>query len=145
MQDATQPNCLMGTEMPKAELVARLRKATGLGRVAARMFLARSGLLAKRIIVAHASQKHRTLHDPLEDDAVYGQKIADAKAKAGEIFREYLAKRNADYIRRGLNHMVSEHPRGGCHFVWRETKRILAEQGVTWYSPAEMNPGSIFD
>jgi hypothetical protein len=135
----------MQNEMPTAELIGRLRKATGLGWLAARMFLAQSGVLAKRIIAAHASQKERTLHDPIEDDAVYGPKIAQAKAKAEQIYRDYRTERNGDYVRRGLNQMVSESSRGSCHFIWRETKRILAEQGVTWYSPAEMNPAVIFD
>jgi len=31
------------------------------------------------------------------------------------------------------------------HRIWLEQKRILAEQGITWFSPADMNPGTIFD
>jgi len=35
---------------------------------------------------------------------------------------------------------------GECHFLWREAKRILAqEHDVTWQSPAELNPDTIVD
>src|SRR2546430_17574384 len=101
-----------GNEMPTAELTARLRKATGLGWLSARIFLSRSRLLAKRIIVAHAAQKKSRLHDPIEDDPVYGQKIADAAARAEELYLRNRAERNAEYVRRGLNHMVSDSRRG---------------------------------
>ena len=42
--------------------------------------------------------------------------------------------------------MVSERPRGGCHYVWREMKKTLAEQyEIEWFTTAEMNPGTKFD
>jgi hypothetical protein len=57
-----------------------------------------------------------------------------------------VAVRNAEYRQKGLDNIVSNHPRGGCHFIWRETKKVLLEQhGIEWFTPAEMNPGMKFD
>jgi len=132
--------------MSKAEQIARLRKATGLGWLEARLYFAgRSAELCSRIVEAKERQGSETLHDPIEEDPDYRQRISDAKAKAEQVYRDYNAKRNAEYTRRGLHHMVSESRRGSCHFIWRETKRMLVEEGITWYSPAEMNPGYKFD
>lgn len=36
--------------------------------------------------------------------------------------------------------------RGSCHWLWVEKKRILKEKfGITWYTPAELNPDDYFD
>jgi hypothetical protein len=132
--------------MTKAEQIARLRKATGLGWLEARLFLAnRSAELCSRIVEAKENQRDRNLHDPIEDNPAFSQRISDAKAKAEAALRQHIAERNANYIQRGWSHMVSEHPRGSCYFLWRETKQILAREGIAWFSPAEMNPGTIFD
>ena len=35
---------------------------------------------------------------------------------------------------------------GACHWLWVEKKRILKEKyGITWYTPAELDPDVIFD
>ncbi len=35
---------------------------------------------------------------------------------------------------------------GGCHALWAEQQRILRdEHGIEWKSPADLNPGVIFD
>ena len=35
---------------------------------------------------------------------------------------------------------------GSCHWIWAMKKRILKEKyGITWYTPAELNPDVIFD
>lgn len=35
---------------------------------------------------------------------------------------------------------------GACHAIWGETKRILRERhGLSWRTPAEMNPEVMFD
>ncbi len=34
---------------------------------------------------------------------------------------------------------------GSCHEVWSLMRRYLAEYGVTWRSPTEMNPSVLFD
>jgi len=133
--------------MTKAHQIARIREATGMGWLESRMFLAgRPAAFSERIITAKEKQKDRLLHDPIEDDPAFAVQFADAKRMAQEVFQSWVAKRNADYLRRGMTNMVSEHPRGGCHFLWREMKRILLEKyGIEWFTPAEMNPGVIFD
>jgi hypothetical protein len=133
--------------MANAKEVDLIRKATGLGWLEAREFLEQQPrLLCERIMKAGETQAARTLHDPIEDDPELSAKISQAKEKANWLFQAWVAERNAEYNRQGLPHMVSQHPRGGCYFVWRETKRILAEEhSITWFSPAEMNPGSVFD
>ena len=35
---------------------------------------------------------------------------------------------------------------GSCHWIWAMKKSILHEKnGITWYSPAELNPDVIYD
>lgn len=127
-------------------LAARLRAATGMGWLEARIFLAgKTSLLCERIVSAKEKQKGGLLHDPIEDEPVLAQQVADAKRQAEAAFRSWVADCNTDYLRRGLPHLA-EHPRGGCHFIWLETKKVLRQQyGIEWFSPTEMNPGTIFD
>ena len=101
--------------MGKAEQVARLRKATGMGWLGAQIFLAgKPTLLCERIVYARECQDGRLLHDPTEDEPSLSQQFADARSRAAETLRAWIAQRNEDYRRRGLNHMVREHPMGSC-------------------------------
>jgi len=34
---------------------------------------------------------------------------------------------------------------GSCHAVWARKKELLAQRGIDWHSPSEMNPDIIFD
>ena len=34
---------------------------------------------------------------------------------------------------------------GVCHAIWSKQKELLAEHGINWLSPAELNPEVIFD
>lgn len=34
---------------------------------------------------------------------------------------------------------------GICHRIWMRKKRLLAQSGIDWKTPAEMNPDVIFD
>ena len=34
---------------------------------------------------------------------------------------------------------------GDCYAIWAEQKNILKAQGIDWKSPAEKNPGKLFD
>lgn len=36
-------------------------------------------------------------------------------------------------------------PLGSCNTYWKRKKELLAQHGVEWQSPAELNPGVIFD
>jgi hypothetical protein len=40
---------------------------------------------------------------------------------------------------------IKETRLGSCHRIWKLMKDQLKEQGIAWYSPAEMNPGVRFD
>jgi hypothetical protein len=139
--------CIPRHNMSTAHQIARLREATGMGWLEARLFLAgRPAELCERIVTAKERQKDGILHDPIEDEPAFAQQFADAKKKAEETFRAWVASRNAEYRNQGLTALLSEHPRGGCHFVWREMKKVLQDQhGIKWFTPAEMNPGTKFD
>jgi hypothetical protein len=65
-------------------------------------------------------------YDPVEDTPEYKAVIKEVAA---------LTERELNG-RRGL---------GTCHYYWSIKKRLLAERGITWRSPAEMNPGVLFD
>ena len=68
------------------------------------------------------------LHDPIEDDPALQPVIAEAEA---------LADAELSGRPRG---------RGFCHVFWRTKQRILRDRfGVTWFSPADMNWGVIYD
>ena len=133
--------------MAAPDQIARLRNATGLGWLAARLFFGgKSTTLCERILLARETQTGRLLHDPIEDDSALNHQFEDAKIKSEASFENWVANNNAQLIRLGLTHMVSKHPRGGCHFRWRQMKTILQEQhGIGWFTPAEMNPGIRFD
>lgn len=67
-------------------------------------------------------------HDPIEHDPAIAPLIDEA---------DKLAQREVE------NH---KQQMGVCHLYWRTKKRILKEQfGIDWQTPAEMNPGVLFD
>lgn len=132
-----------------------VRKATGMGVLQAREFARTTDrVLLMRILHAgrvpcpeklvslpeelrerifEASTKREDGHhliDPIESDPVSGpvvQKVIE------ECHEEALAGHET-------------WPRGICHLIWRRTKQRLSEEyGIEWYSPADMNPCSIFD
>jgi hypothetical protein len=144
----------MNGEIPSAELTMAVRQATGMGVLKAREFAATTdpallmrilhagklpcpdklvslpGELRERIFQASADQNSLHLVDPIESDPVFGPVIQRTR---DEFEAEVLDEEG------GL-------ARGTCHLIWLRTKRRLSEEhGIEWYSPAEMNPGSIFD
>jgi len=71
---------------------------------------------------------HGTLLDPIEDDPAMLPILREAEQMA----EAELADRN--------------HGLGFCNLLWRTKQRILAEKfNVVWFSPADMDPYSIFD
>ena len=107
--------------MSKVQQIARLREATGMGWLAARMFLAgKPAELCERIVTAKEKQKEGLLHDPIEDDPTLADQFVEVNQRAEEAYQIWVVERNARLIRKGLIKMVSEHPLGGCHFLWRE-------------------------
>lgn len=66
------------------------------------------------------------LHDPIEDDSEMGELIR-AAAKQAQLVAGPVTGR------------------GHCHRIWQEQERILAAQGIKWFSPVLMNPFTVFD
>lgn len=67
-------------------------------------------------------------HDPIERDP----EISPLIDQADKVAQQELAN--------------EKQRKGFCHLYWRTKKRILKEQfGVDWKTPAEMNPGVLFD
>jgi hypothetical protein len=68
-------------------------------------------------------------HGPIEDDPKLGPIVEKAR-------REALSEELANQPER----------LGFCHIVWATQKRILKDKyGIDWKTPAEMNPGILFD
>lgn len=105
--------------------------------------------LCIRILRAHEEQgKERgneCLHDPLEQDPQFADVIAEARASAEARLWEIMPA--IDGRPAGPEDAASPELRslGNCHWVWMQMKEDLRSKGLTWYSPAEMNPGSVFD
>jgi hypothetical protein len=120
---------------PRAELLLRLRRTTGMGWFESVLFAwGMQHLLLERIVQAHETQNRDredrwdSIHDPIEDQPQFSVIL-----KAAD--REVAAELQGQPLRRGF-----------CHRVWYIKKRILQERyGVQWFSPAEMNPGTRFD
>ena len=77
---------------------------------------------------ASIEQRGNLKHDPIEWSAEYERIIDDVEKKVGEL--------------------LSDEPRGMgfCFSYWPTLQRILfRDYGIRWRSPAEMNPGVIFD
>ena len=84
--------------------------------------------LRKRLLFALQNQifDGEFLSDPIERDPIFRGLIEEAAVRA---------ESNVKYEGRGL-----------CHIIWAEQARILKEEnGIDWYSPAEMNPWIMFD
>ncbi|HWB01508.1 MAG TPA: hypothetical protein VG796_00700 [Verrucomicrobiales bacterium] len=122
---------------PSAEETMAIRRATGLPVLEAKEFIRSSSPeLIQRILDAHSARRavatqeaREALHDPIEDDAV-----------AGAVVRRVLAEVERDVKAEcGTLRMQG-------HLIWNNArKRLLKEHGIVWYSPAQMNPGDVFD
>lgn len=131
---------------PKAETLKLLRQATGMGWLQTKLFFAgRSDELCERILRAHQEQGGATLHDPIEDDLQFKDQITKARTAAEQNQKAWIFDRNQKLRNSGQGHLVREWPLGSCHRIWKLMKEDLKQQGVSWYSPAEMNPGHHFD
>lgn len=85
------------------------------------------GLRARVLIASRTHDAKRMgLIDPIEQDPIIQQRVHEAGSRAALLVGGL-----------GL---------GACHMIWAEQARILQEEyGITWYSPAKMNPGTRFD
>jgi hypothetical protein len=132
--------------VPKAEIVKRFREATGMGWMESKLFFAGRGVeLCERILRAHQEQGDGTLHDPIEDDPEFKERIAIARETAERDHRAWIAERNRELHDSGREQQIRQWRLGSCHRIWKLMKEHLKELGVSWYSPAEMNPGHRFD
>lgn len=69
-------------------------------------------------------------HDPIEDDPRYKSVFEGIDAEVDEILK--------DHPLRGRM--------GFCHIIWDTEKEILKQKyGISWKTPAEMNPHILFD
>ncbi|MDB4673372.1 hypothetical protein OAF27_01030 [Verrucomicrobiales bacterium] len=85
------------------------------------------------------------LHDPIEDDPAYSDRIRAVGDAVEEELKEEVV---AHYVANGMDRgeaATRQLPFGSCHEIWGRTKSRLAEEGITWRSPDEMNPGILFD
>ena len=120
-----------------AEVVMQLRRATGLGVLHAKELLTEaSPLLYSRLTEAAQTQpredprgpNYRGLYDPIEDDSELKKVIQKVEQETEEALRDR---------KRGM---------GFCHLFWNTKQRILKEKhGIEWFTPVQMNPGSIYD
>ena len=121
------------TNPPTADCVMRVHRATHLGILEARQFIAtQPAQLTERILRAAEIQAGvRPLRDPIEDAPATAAAVAAALARAA-------VETDAD-LRPGYF-------RGRCYAEWHRAERILRQDfGLEWYSPARMNPGCCFD
>jgi len=133
-------------ENAQATLVMNLRKATGLSLAEAKRYAetAHHDLL-QRILRAGEYQQCGHLHDPIEDDLRHAAVIAAASRQAEiETDVEWQEKRE-ELAATGHDTLATTLKRGRARALWSKKKQILAEHGLQWFSPAEMNPGTVFD
>jgi hypothetical protein len=133
-----------------AELVMRIRRATGLPVMQCKRFL--DGLPPEeRLRTAEAAEASAAqggiLRDPLEDDpefrAIFQAVCEEARREVITSHRQAIAELErtnppaAELFHSG---------RGLCQLIWDATKRLLRERyGIEWRSPADMNPFTRFD
>lgn len=108
-------------------------------------FAGRSDELCERILSARQEQTGQTLHDPIEDDSQFKVQIAKARIAAEQNQEVWISEQNQKLRDSGQGHLAGKWPLGACHRIWKLMKEDLREQGIPWYSPAEMNPGHHFD
>ena len=63
--------------------------------------------------------------DPIESDPQHMQLMKEVEGRLATEFPE---------LRMGV-----------CHSIWRRKKQLLAERGISWFSPSDLNPGARFD
>lgn len=140
----------MTEKMTEAELVMRYRRATGLPVLAAKHFLQPLSHMDRIATIDASENAIRTegmARDPQEDDHDLGPIIHSVLDRVAE--REKLAYDNYIDEMRKTAPAIAEFlaiRRGICHKIWRTAKaELLAEHGIEWKTPVEMNPNCAFD
>ena len=118
-----------------------------MGWMASKQFLTgKSADLCERILDARVQKpESNILHDPIEDHPDFAETIAKIREATETGVRAEITQSNATRRASGDQTFERDWPMGTCHLIWRRMKERLAEEGIIWYSPAEMNPGHIFD
>ncbi|WP_149499654.1 hypothetical protein [Roseiconus lacunae] len=130
------------------ELIARLRRATGMPLLAAREALSQFPPDQQITMVATAEQDDSgMLRDPIEQDPIAGPIISSVlKSVALRVRREH--EQRMDDLRKTSPDMADflSSGRGLCHRIWHDAKQELeSDHQINWRSPAEMNPQCAFD
>ena len=140
----------MNQDKVSANLIMRLRRATGLPVLDAKRVLMEHDADDRLAFVTATENQPRTsgmARDPQEDDDVLGPIIhATLDAVTERVVNEY--DEHIAEMRKATPAMADflSNRRGICHRIWAETKKHLNdEHGVEWRTPAEINPGTIFD
>ena len=127
----------------------RFRRATGLGVLRAREFLTREPRdLWERILeAAEARPTGVYLRDPMESHPEFGPVISrvleEVRVEAEQAHRVRVAELEETSP---AFTVIFRYPRGLCHHIWRDAQeRLRKEHGIEWRTPAEMNPGGVFD
>ncbi|EKJ99510.1 hypothetical protein RBSH_05176 [Rhodopirellula baltica SH28] len=130
------------------ELIARLRKATGMPLLAAREALSQFPPDQQITMVEAAEQDGSgILRDPIEQDPVAGP-IIETVLKAVSVRVREEHKQRMDDLRKTSPQMADflSTGRGLCHRIWYDAKQLLeSEHQISWRTPAEMNPQCAFD
>lgn len=110
-----------------SDLIA-YHKATGCPVMTAKTaLLSMEPLLRSRVLKAALNQSGKSqLYDPIEDEPALWEQIRAAREEAKIVAGPAVN-------------------RGQCHRIWFEQERILTAQGIAWFSPAAMNPWTVFD
>lgn len=113
------------------EQIKQFRKATGCPVSKMRSVVeAMEPGLRERMLIAVKTQEGPKFYDPIEDDPKFASVIKNA---------EHVAMKHVEET-------VGAYRRGMCHLIWNEQARILKEvNGIIWYTPPEMNPGTCYD
>lgn len=96
-------------------------------------FVEQLALLERNIAFADSGQLNRVeqtgieKYDPVEWTEPYENAIDDATRQALDRLKDYPRRL------------------GFCHAYWAELRDALAERGVEWRSPSEMNPHTLYD
>lgn len=80
---------------------------------------------AERILKAFLHDTEGFIEDPIDHEPEYADTMAAVEL---QLKQEFTTRRL-----------------GLCHRVWARKKKLLANQGMNWYSPSELNPGARFD
>jgi hypothetical protein len=112
--------------VPRADVLKRLREATGMGWLQTKLFFTgRSDDLCERILRAHQEQGSQTLHDPIEDDSQFKDQIVKARIAAEQNQKAWISERNQKLRDPGQGHLAREWPLGSCHRIWNLMKDDL--------------------